>query len=356
MPRIVFHGPFRHRVSSFAALNRIAIATYLRRMMGRKIEPSWSVDQEIGARFWRRQFTKAMSGLDRADGRDILDSLQTETDDVYAVTERPQTIPRGIWYQPNVRKSSATVLYLHGGGLAFHGKMSQRFAQMLCHHIGAPMFAPDYRLTPEHSHPAQMEDALEAWRHVTEKVDPSKIVIIGDSAGGWMVLMLLLRLRELGLPQPALGIGLCPWTDIGDRGASLRDNDQYDLVQGWMALQFGRWLDPDGTFGRSALSPISHDFSGLAPLYLQAGGREILHDMIADFAVVQEGFGADLMFDDWPTMTHDFQLLDSTVPQAAHANARITQAVYWAVDDGSAMAIEEQTVCANGCFQMATTK
>lgn len=76
-----------------------------------------------------------------------------------------------------------------------------------------------------------------------------------------MALMLLQALKAQGKPQPALCIGLCPWTDIGDRGASLRDNDPTDLVQGWMALQLGHWLDPD-----------------------QAYGREVLRDMIIDFA------------------------------------------------------------------------
>ena len=142
-----------------------------------------------------------------------------------------------------------------------------------------------------------------------------------------MALMLLQALKDHGKPQPALCIGLCPWTDIGDRGASLRDNDATDLVQGWMALQFGRWLDPDQVFGRDALSPISFDYSGLAPLYLQAGGREVLRDMIIEFAQVQKGKGADLMLDLWPDMPHDFQAYDSLTASSTEALARIRQAI-----------------------------
>ena len=142
-----------------------------------------------------------------------------------------------------------------------------------------------------------------------------------------MALMLLQALREQSKPQPALCIGLCPWTYIGDRGASLRENDATDLVQGWMALQFGKWLDPDQVFGRDALSPITFDYSGLAPLYLQAGGREGLRDMIIGFAQVQKENGARVLLDLWPDMPHDFQAYDSMTASSTAALTRIRQAI-----------------------------
>ncbi len=332
MPGIKFSGPLSLRLSGFFALNKIAVSTYARRLRGKKVIQSWDANLEIGVKFWVHQFTKAMQAQDMIRGRLILDSVQTETPDIYAVDCKHQLNPKGDWYIPHHRTSDATVLYLHGGGYTFHGAMSKRFAAMLAHHIGAPVFAPDYRLTPEHPHPAQAEDAMEAWRYVTSRSAPEKTVVIGDSAGGHMMLMLLLAINDAGLAQPALGIGLCPWTDIGDRGNSMTGNDPSDLVQGWMAIKFGEWLDPMGRFGRKALSPISYDFSGLAPLYLQAGGREVLRDMILDFASIQAANGADIMLDLWPDMPHDFQLMDSTRADSTAALKRITQMVKAHVD------------------------
>lgn len=327
MTKLHFSGPLMLRLKSFATLNRIAISTYLRHAVGRRLAPDWDANLEIGIRFVRHQFTAAMTGGDFARGRLLFDSVQPETDDVYDVSQEPTAEPKGCWYRPKGQGSGVTLLYLHGGGYTFHGGVSARYAAMLAHHTGASVFAPDYRLTPEHPHPAQAEDAFAAWTYVTQTVAPKDIVVIGDSAGGHMSLMLLQTLKAQGLEQPALCIGLCPWTDIGDRGASLRDNDRYDLVQGWMALKFGEWLDPEGAFGREALSPIYQDYSGLAPIYLQAGGREVLRDMIVEFAQVQKEKGADISIDVWADMPHVFQAYDGLKASSAEALENIVAAI-----------------------------
>ena len=350
MPAIKFSGPMFYRLTSFLALNRIAIGTIARHAMGRKIEPSWDTNLEIGVRFTRHQFTRAMQAADIRQGRLILDSLQTETPDDYAVKISTQASPKGSWYIPRNRTNAATVLYFHGGGYAFYGAMSRRFAAMLAHHIGAPVFAPDYRLTPENPHPAQGDDAHTAWNFIVAKKNPKQVVVIGDSAGGHMMLTLLRELAEKRCSQPALGIGLCPWTDIGERGKSLHENDFYDLVQGWMALQFGQWLDPNGSVGRSVLSPISYDYSDTAPLYIQTGGREILHDMVCEFALKQEKLGANLLLDVWPTMPHDFQLMDSKQAASTEALKRITSAVSFAMKERATLPSVARTVLASGIF------
>ena len=295
----------------------------------------WDANMETGIRFVRHQFTAAMRHPDIQAGRELFNSVQLQTDDVYAVTTSAAQGINGLWYDPDHRAGAAVVLYFHGGGYAFHGGVSGRFAQMLAHHTASRLLAPDYRLTPEHPHPAQAEDAMAAWDYLSAQVPAEKIVVIGDSAGGHMALMLLQALKAQGKPQPALCIALCPWTDIGERGDSLRNNDPTDLVQGWMALQFGRWLDPDHTFGRAALSPISYDYSGLAPLYLQAGGREILRDMIVDFARVQKDKGAKVTLDLWPDMPHDFQAYDSMTASSQAALGRIKQAIASQLDAGA---------------------
>lgn len=327
MGKIVYSGSFALRVRCLAKLSQIAISTSVRHGFGRRMAKDWDANMETGIRFVRHQFAAAMRHPDIREGRKLFDCMQLQTDDVYAVSETDAEGISGRWYAPVQRESDAVLLYFHGGGYAFHGGVSGRFAQMLAHHTAARLFAPDYRLTPEHPHPAQADDAMAAWDYLSAQVPAERIVVIGDSAGGHMALMLLQALKAQGKPQPALCIGLCPWTDIGDRGASLLENNPTDLVQGWMALQFGRWLDPDQSFDRETLSPISYDYSGLAPIYLQAGGREVLRDMIIDFGRVQKQKGAKVMLDLWADMPHDFQAYDSMAASSRAALIRIRQAI-----------------------------
>jgi epsilon-lactone hydrolase len=349
--KLRFSGTVALRLSSFLSLSRIALATHAKHVLGRRMEPTWDANFETGIRFWRHQFTRALNHSDIAKGREILDSLQTETDVIYDVTIEDSSVPKGRWYRAAKLTNKATLLYLHGGGYTFYATASVRFAALLAHHNSACLFAPDYPLTPEHPHPAQAEAALAAWYHVTESTPAERVVLIGDSAGGHMALMLLQTLRSLGQPQPALCIGLCPWTDIGARGDSLHDNNPYDLVQGWMALRFGELLDPTEQFGRAALSPIHHDYKGLAPIYLQAGGREILCDMISDFARVQAQNGADVMLDLWQDMPHDFQLYDNLKHSSTDAISRLCRAISaHSSGNGAVLPASPATVVQGGIF------
>lgn len=334
MSRISYCGPFGYRMASTLALYRISLATLARHALGRRLDPSWGLSHEIGIRFWRHQFTRAMTMGNIAAGRAYFDSLQTRGDEVVSVSrERVQHPVPGTWVTPKVPTSQATLLYFHGGGYTFDAHMTDDFADLIAARTGARLFQADYRLTPEHEHPAQAEDALAAYRALLEETDPSRLVLVGDSAGGHMALMTLLAAREAGLAQPVLCIGLSPWTDIGARGASLTAHDRFDLVQGWMALRFGEWLTGgEVTRHRAALSPISHDFSGLCPLYLQGGGKEVLIDMIRDFAQVQADYGASVCLDVWPNMTHDFFGYGSLRPEAEAALDRIRTAIEAALE------------------------
>jgi acetyl esterase/lipase len=217
---------------------------------------------------------------------------------------------------------------MHGGGYAFYAAVSRHFAEMLSGTLGMKLFASAYRLTPEHPHPAQIEDALAAYRYLlAQGTDPAQLVIIGDSAGGHLTLMTLRALRDAGLPQPALAVGLCPWTDIGERGVSLTANNRYDLMQGYMAIPFGKWLLGNGPYSRKDLSPVYQQFRGLAPVYLQGGGKEVLIDQIRDFANVLVEQGCDVMLDVWKHMTHDFQGYGQTLPESKEALERIREAI-----------------------------
>lgn len=330
MSRIVFEGPLRHRARSMATLARATLDVGLRRVFRRPLERTWPSDFEIGVLFWRAQFNHAFALTDIKEARAYFDSLQTYTGEIYDVEVKPSKPgePKGDWFIPRAPRTTATMLYFHGGGYAYYAAVTRKMVEMLAHWLGIRIFAPDYRLTPEHPHPAQVEDALAAFRYLQARgVDAANLVIAGDSAGGHLALMTPVALRAAGLPQPALAIGLCPWTDVGARGASMTANNRYDVVQGYMALKFGEWLQGETGFSREQLSPVHQDYCGLAPLYLQGGGREMLIDMIRDFAGVARDQGADVMLDVWENMTHDFHAHGRTLAESSEALDRIVAAI-----------------------------
>lgn len=333
MPTTILQGRLSHRLRSLATLLRTSASVLARRAIGRPLVPQWSVAFEIGTLFFRRQFTHALALPDIADGRAYFDSLYTVVVAKPRVAMRPsrQGEPLGEWFIPHGHESDITLLYFHGGGYAFRGAVSRHFIAMLAQMLEVPILAPHYRLTPEHPHPAQLDDGLAAYRHLLSAgAHPSRVVVAGDSAGGHLALMLLARMRDAGLPQPAMAIGLSPWTDIGRRGESQFGNDRYDMVQGCQTLRYGKWLKGGTSYRDADLSPIHQSYRDVAPIYLQAGSKEILVDMIRDFAHVLRAQGARVRLDVWEHMTHEFHAYGHTLPQARQAIDEIRAAIAWA--------------------------
>ena len=85
MAKMTFTGPWRYRISGYATLMRLSFTTALRHLAGRRLDPSWGLVHEIGVRFWRDRFTRAMT-MDMAEGRKLFDAVQTRTGLEPAVT------------------------------------------------------------------------------------------------------------------------------------------------------------------------------------------------------------------------------------------------------------------------------
>ena len=246
MKKTIIQGRFSHKLRSMAVSGWIVTKVLIRRALGRRLVAEWPFLVEYGTLYFRAQFNHAFRlSNDIAASRAYFDSVYALLETYPDVDVRPtgEGEPHGHWFVPQVRRSDATLLHFHGGGYTFYAGVSRHFVACLAHTLGVTVFAPDYRLTPEHPHPAQLEDGLAAYNYLLERgIDPATIVLCGDSAGGHLALMTLVRLHQVRLPKPALTLGLSPWTDIGRRGESQFGNDPYDLVQGYMTLQFADWL------------------------------------------------------------------------------------------------------------------
>jgi acetyl esterase/lipase len=325
---LTFRGRPEHQFRNFVALWSVTLKVSLRRMLGRPLVRSWSWTFEMGTELLREQM-RVMFTMTPPEARAFGDSMSLPAPALDRVrTSEPVTAPaRGRWFEPR-ETSGRTLLYLHGGGYAFHGEGYANFVALVAEATGARTFALDYRLSPEHPHPAQLEDALAAYRALLASgVSPSQLAVAGDSAGGHLTLSLVLALRDAGEPLPAVAMGLCPWTHTGARGASLTANDPYDWVQGAHAIQFGEWYRAGIPADDPRVSPLCADLRGLPPLVLQAGGREILHDQIVEFADAAKSQGVSVSLQVWPEMNHDFQAFGPDVPEAREALANLRTAM-----------------------------
>ena len=99
-----------------------------------------------------------------------------------------------------------SLLYLHGGGYLLGSAFEYRsHAGALALASGITALVPDYRLAPEHPHPAALEDAVAAYQWILDRGTPARhVTVAGDSSGGGLVLSLLLTLRARGLPLPSV--------------------------------------------------------------------------------------------------------------------------------------------------------
>lgn len=123
------------------------------------------------------------------------------------------------------------MLYVHGGAY-FFGSVDEHRYQMQRHarKLKARVFAPRYRLAPQFPFPCGLHDCLSAYLHLLTLQDPTTIILAGDSAGGGMVLSMLVTLRDRGLPLPAGAVLISPWVDLTHSFPSVGADNPLDYI------------------------------------------------------------------------------------------------------------------------------
>jgi monoterpene epsilon-lactone hydrolase len=233
---------------------------------------------------------------------------------------------RGEWVEAPGAAADRVILYLHGGGyvmgsIGTHRAMVARIARA----SNARALLIDYRLAPEHPFPAAVDDAVAAYRWlVAQGCKPGRIAIAGDSSGGGLTLATLLKLRDLGVSQPAAGVGISPWTDLEGTGESVKTKAAIDpmVTQENLSLSAKSYYanhDPKNPL----ISPIHADFRGLPPLLLQVGESEILLDDATRAAARAKAAGVNVELEIWPEMIHVWHVFAKILPEGQQAIDKI---------------------------------
>jgi acetyl esterase/lipase len=213
--------------------------------------------------------------------------------------------------------SMGAMLYLHGGAYVACSPQTHRPLTSWFARKGWSVFAPDYRLAPEHRFPAQLEDAIAVYKAMLANgVDARRLVVAGDSAGGNLTLALCLSLRTLGLPQPAAIALLSPVTDFTWSGASIEANSERCAMFSKTVLPSGTKLFLGDHDPRDPLaSPYYADLKGLPPMIFHASGDEILLDDSVRVAEHAKQAGIDVQIKVWPVVPHVWQMLHPFIPE-----------------------------------------
>jgi monoterpene epsilon-lactone hydrolase len=245
-------------------------------------------------------------------------------DDVGVETVDADGVP-AIWLTPPGASRKNTILYSHGGyyqrgSPATHKELVARIARA----AGARALAIDYRLAPEHPHPAAVDDAVTAYSWILDRgASPAEVGLAGDSAGGGLTMAALVAMRDRGVPLPAAAAVLSPWVDLALTGESITERQAVDPVLDLATKRQAVANYLDGADPKAPLaSPLFADLTGLPPLLIQVGTDEMLYDDAERLAAAAERAGVDVTLEVGEGMIHVFQFL-GIVPEAQAATDRI---------------------------------
>lgn len=226
--------------------------------------------------------------------------------------------------QPATRVPAAgppsTLLYLHGGAFLLRTLNAHMdLAAGIAREAGLDQAVlPIYRLAPECPYPAAIDDCLAAYVGLLNRgIPPDRIALGGDSAGGGLVLKLLMRLRERGLPMPACGVLISPFTDMSCSGRSIETNAGVDPMFGRISALHVRFYLGANDPRDPLCSPLFGRFEGLPPLMAQVGSTERLLDDSLRLAPRVRRAGGSLHVQVWSQMPHVWQAM--ALPESAQA-------------------------------------
>jgi acetyl esterase/lipase len=265
----------------------------------------------------------------QVNGHRLFDSVADSWDPPsgVAVQEHALTAPDGAtlglrWYHlPGLHQPGSAALYVHGGGMIFGlehiGRLYDAAVRQYVTEAGVPMLVVDYRIAPEHPHPTPVEDCYAALAWLADNaaalgVDPARIGVMGDSAGGGLAAGVSLLARDRGGPRIASQLLIYPMLDdrIHTPDPQLLPfltwtND--DNVTGWAALL-------GDSAGTDMVSPYAAparatDVSGLPDTYIDVGDLDIFRDEDINYARRLSDAGVPTEFHLHPGCPHAFEAL-----------------------------------------------
>jgi acetyl esterase/lipase len=262
------------------------------------------------------------------------------TVDTPGVTVEAAGVVRGTrLYRPSDRRTDAALLWIHGGGLVMGGAVQDdRLCGSTARELGIVVLSVEYRLAPEHPYPAALDDCHAGWMwlrdHAAELgVDPARVVIGGQSAGGGLAAALVQRLHDSPGTQPLGQWLFCPMLDDRTAARSELDAVRHRIWSnrsnryGWKVYLGAAPGAPD--VASYAVPARRTDLSGLPPAWIGVGDIDLFHDEDRDYAERLRAAGVATTFHVVPGAPHGFE---SWAPKTAISRGHVAAALAWLRD------------------------
>jgi acetyl esterase len=228
--------------------------------------------------------------------------------------------------------AAATIVWIHGGGWVICDlETHDALCRLLAVSSGCQVIALDYRRAPEHPFPAPLEDCWDALRAVAEQTGEAPLILAGDSAGGNMAAACTLRARDLGGPDLALQVLICPVVDHDMTTPSYRERgsgpDLFVTAKD-MEWFWNHYLPDPALRSVPDASPLrAEDLSDLPPAIVITAEYDPLRDEGIAYAQRLQAAGVPVTHRHHEDMFHDFfafvNLIDASNAAVEQVGAEI---------------------------------
>jgi monoterpene epsilon-lactone hydrolase len=232
-----------------------------------------------------------------------------------------------VWtVAPRRRKPVARVVYIHGGGYVHPLTVDYwRLIRALAT-VPAEVIVPAYPLAPD----ATLDDVLPRLQQVEAEAAQAEprlpTVLMGDSAGGALVIAMALRMRDLGASRPAGVVALSPWLDATLGDEEVRDLETTDPILAESGLRAaGRWWSGARGPTDPLVSPVHSNMEDLPPLDVYIGDRDILRPAVDALAERAQGERVDLYVHEVTAMFHVW--MTRAIPEGRRTRRQLARLV-----------------------------
>lgn len=300
------------------------VSPELQKLIAAPYNPNWNAQWTTGEA-WRKaaniQAAAVMKNIPAMQARLGVTVQPTTIGGVRAYIVTPNDIP------PEHRDK--VLIHVHGGCYELYPGESGTTEAMIMAGLGHyRVISVDYRMPPEAYFPAALDDVETVYKSVLSTHDSKNVGVFGTSAGGALVLELMLRAKRDGLPMPGAIAPGTPMSDLTKVGDSFYTNEKVDNV---LVSRNGFCQAAADVYAHGhdlkdpLLSPVYGDMHGFPPAILTTGTRDLLlSNTVRVHQKLQES-GVEAQLEVFDGMSHAQYQMDDRVPEARAAFAEITQ-------------------------------